>query len=69
MSPMSRLALFATAFIIVVAIGTQTQSQTQSGKSLSHSICVCLPSRAAVFLKSAFVKTQTPVAPVFALSQ
>jgi hypothetical protein len=59
---MSRLALFTVAFIIIVAIGSQ--SRHDGGKK--NSICVCIPSRAGLLLKSAIVKTQTQSAQLFA---
>lgn len=52
--PMSRFALFLTALIIIVAIG----SQPRHGASTSKSICVCIPTRAQLFLKSAIARTQ-----------
>jgi hypothetical protein len=49
-----RLAIFAAIFLVIVAIGAQPRRVEAS----SQSICVCLPSRAGLLLKSAIVKTQ-----------
>jgi hypothetical protein len=46
--PMRRLALFTVALLILVGIG----SRPWHGSSSRHSMCVCLPSRAALMLKS-----------------
>jgi hypothetical protein len=54
---MSRLGLFTVAFFVLVAIG----SQPRHGVSLSKSIndmCVCVPARAGLIVKSAIAKTQ-----------
>jgi hypothetical protein len=50
-----RLAIFATIFLIIVAIGA---AQPRRVDAASQSICVCIPSRAGLLLKSAIVKTQ-----------
>jgi hypothetical protein len=53
-----RLVLFIAVFLVIVAIGSRSQSQMRhSGKTLD-SMCVCLPSRAGLILKSAIAKTQ-----------
>jgi len=52
--PMRRLAIFAAVFLIIVAIG----STPRRGEAEAKSICVCIPSRAGLLLKSAIVKTQ-----------
>jgi hypothetical protein len=57
---MSRLALFTVALFTIVAIG----SQPRHGGSLSEStksICVCMPARAGLIVKSAIAKTQARV--------
>ena len=46
--PMRRFALFSAALLILVAIG----SQPSKGGGLKKSACVCLPSRAALILRS-----------------
>ena len=55
-----RLVIFVAVFLVIVAIGSQSQSQSQTrlrdGKK--ESICVCLPSRAGLLLKSAIARTQ-----------
>jgi hypothetical protein len=51
---MRRFALFVTALIIIVAIG----SQTRHGGVQKKSICVCIPARAGLILKSAIARTQ-----------
>ena len=45
--PMSRFALFAAALIVLVALGAQT-SRSASIKSM----CVCVPTRARLMVKS-----------------
>ena len=57
MSPMSRFALFTVALFALVAIG----SQPRHGRSLSKSVndmCVCIPTRAGLMMKTAVAKTQ-----------
>jgi hypothetical protein len=53
-NPMRRFALFVVAFLIIVAIG----SQPGRGSVTNKSICVCIPSRAGLLLKSAIARTQ-----------
>ncbi len=55
---MSRFALFAAALIVIVAIGAQTSRGSASIKSM----CVCVPTRARLMMKSAIAKTQTQYA-------
>jgi hypothetical protein len=59
--PMRRFALFSAALLLLVIIG----SLPGKGSGLKKSVCVCLPSRAALMLRSmtnmAAIKT-TPVA-------
>ena len=65
---MNRFALVAVAFVVVAAIG----SQNQHGGSLKNSIksmCVCVPARAGLIMKSAMAKTQARSAQLFAVSQ
>jgi hypothetical protein len=59
--PMRRFALFSAALLILVIIGLQPSKGGRSKKSM----CVCLPSRAALILKSmtsvsAMTTTQVP---------
>jgi hypothetical protein len=54
---MSRFALFSVALFVLVAIGSQSQ---HSGSSLK-SMCVCVPARAKLIMKS-IVKTQARTA-------
>ena len=57
MSPISRFALFTVSLFALVAIG----AQPGHGKSLSKSMndmCVCIPTRAGLMMKSAVAKTQ-----------
>lgn len=51
---MDRFALFATALIIIVAISSQSRHAGGSNKS----ICVCVPARAGLIVKSAIARTQ-----------
>ncbi|WP_260734752.1 hypothetical protein [Tunturiibacter lichenicola] len=52
---MRRFALFVAAFVVIVAIGA---SQPRRSVSSSQSICVCVPTRAGLLLKSAIARTQ-----------
>jgi hypothetical protein len=63
--PMSRFALFTVALFVLVMIGSQSRS---SGSSLK-SMCVCVPTRAKLMLKSAIVKTQARSAELFTSAQ
>jgi len=61
--PMRRFGLFAVALFIVVVIGSLPWNGRASKRSSSNSMCVCLPSRAGLILKSslsAFTRTQAP---------
>jgi hypothetical protein len=61
---MSRFAVFTVALFALVSIG----SQPRHGGSLSESInslCVCMPTRAALVVKSAVAKTQAGAAELF----
>lgn len=53
--PMRRFALFVSALTILVAIGV---SQPRHSGSSDKSICVCVPTRAGLLLKSAIAMTQ-----------
>ncbi len=55
--PMWRLALFVTAFLLIVAIGSTPRHGGAATKA-GNSLCVCIPSRAGLLLKSAIVRTQ-----------
>jgi hypothetical protein len=61
--PMRRFALFLAALIIIVAIGSQPGHDGGSKKS----ICVCIPTRAGLILKSAIARTQARSTELFAL--
>jgi hypothetical protein len=63
--PMSRLALFTVTLLVIVAIG----SQSRHGGSTLKSMCVCVPTRAKLILKSAIVKAQTRSAELFTAAQ
>jgi len=60
MNPMSRFALFTVALLVLVAIGSQPRRAGASSKSL-NSMCVCVPARAALVMRSAIAKTQAQV--------
>lgn len=51
---MRRFAIFVAVFLVIVALGSQSRRAGATDKS----ICVCIPSRAGLLLKSALVKTQ-----------
>jgi len=61
--PMRRFALFLTALIMIVAIGASQPRRTGSSK---ESICVCVPTRAGLLLKSAIARTQVRSTELFA---
>ena len=67
--PMSRLALFTVTLLVIVAIGSQSGSQSRHGGSSLKSMCVCVPTRAKLILKSAIVKTQARSAELFTAAQ
>jgi hypothetical protein len=60
---MRRFALLVAALIILVAIG----SQPRRGWGLNKSICVCIPTRAGLILKSAIARTQARSTGLFTL--
>jgi hypothetical protein len=60
---MGRFALFAAAVIILVAIGTQP---TAGGSSI-NSVCVCVPARAGLIMKSAITRVQARSTELFAV--
>ena len=51
---MSRFAVFTVALFVLVAVGSQSRYHASSLKSM----CVCVPARAKLMLKSAIVNTQ-----------
>ena len=58
--PMSRLSIFTVSLLIIVAIGSQPRFSASSLQSM----CVCVPSRAGLLVKSAIAKTRARVRPV-----
>ena len=64
---MSRFALFTVALFAIATIGFESQSR-HSGSSLK-SMCVCVPARAKLLLKSAIVNTQARSAELFTAAQ
>jgi hypothetical protein len=62
---MSRFALFTVALFVLVTIG----SQSRRGGSSLKSMCVCVPTRAKLILKSAIVQTQARSAQLFTVAQ
>jgi hypothetical protein len=67
--PMSRFALFSVALFVIIAIGSLAQPQSRHGGSSLKSMCVCVPARAKLFLKSAMVKTQARSANLLTVGQ
>ena len=57
MNPMSRFAVFTVSLVVLVAIGSQNGHGGNLNKSLK-SMCVCVPARAGLIMKSAIAKTQ-----------
>jgi hypothetical protein len=66
---MSRFALFTVALFVLVAIGAQSGSQSRYGGSSLESLCVCVPTRAKLILKSAIVQTKARSAELFTAGQ
>ena len=62
---MSRFALFTVALFVLVAFG----SQSRHGGSSLKSMCVCVPTRAKLLLKSAIVKAQARSAELVTTAQ
>jgi hypothetical protein len=62
---MSRFALFSVALLVVVTVGSQSR---YAGSSLK-SMCVCVPTRAKLIMKSAIVNAKARSAELFAVSQ
>jgi hypothetical protein len=60
MNPTSRLALFTVALFSLVAIGSQPRQGGSLNKSMKD-MCVCVPARAGLMMKSAIAKTQAQV--------
>jgi hypothetical protein len=56
MSPMSRFALFAVCFLVIVAIGTRPRHGASLSKAMND-MCVCMPARAELLLKAVVAKT------------
>ncbi len=54
---MSRLTLFTVVLLVLVAIGSQPRQGVGLTKSL-ESMCVCVPARAGLMMKSAIARTQ-----------
>ncbi len=57
---MSRFALFTVALFTIVLIGSQPRHGGSLNESLK-SMCVCMPARAGLIMKSAIAKTQAQV--------
>jgi hypothetical protein len=57
---MSRLTLFTVVLLVLVAIGAQPRQSGGLTKSLD-SMCVCVPARAGLIMKSAIARTQAQV--------
>jgi hypothetical protein len=66
---MTRFALFTVALFAIVTIGAQSQSQSRHGGNSLKSMCVCVPARAKLMLKSAIVNTQARSAQLFTAAQ
>ena len=62
---MSRFALLAVALIIIVAIG----SQPRHGGDPNKSMCVCIPTKAGLILKSTIAKTRARYAELHTAGQ
>jgi hypothetical protein len=54
MHPMNRFALFTVTLFVIIALG----SESRYGGSSLKSMCVCVPGRAKLLVKSAIVQAQ-----------
>jgi len=66
---MSRFALLAVALIAIVALSSEYRHGGSLNRSSMKSMCVCIPARAGLIMKSAIAKTQARSAELFAVSQ
>jgi hypothetical protein len=64
-----RLAIFIAVFLVVVAIGAQTPPRNSSSSESDNSVCHCLPSKAALMMKSAIAKAQAHSTALATLTQ
>jgi hypothetical protein len=64
-----RLAIFIAVFLVVVAVGAQTPSRHSATTDSDNSVCHCLPSKAALMMKSAFAKAQAHSTALATLTQ
>jgi len=64
-----RLAIFIAVFLVVVAIGAQTPPRHSGSSESSNSVCHCLPSKAALIMKSAITKAQAHSTALATLTQ
>ncbi len=65
---MSRFALLAVVLIAIVTIGADNRYGGNINRSI-ESMCVCMPARAGLIMKSAIAKTQTRSAQLFTASK
>ncbi len=65
---MNRFALVAVALVVIAAIGSENQHGGSLNKSLK-AMCVCIPARAGLIMKSAIAKTQARSPQLSAVSQ
>ena len=64
-----RLAIFVTVFLAIVVIGAQSQPRHSGTTDSENSVCHCLPSKAALMMKSAFAKAQAHSTALATLTQ
>jgi hypothetical protein len=64
-----RLAIFVTVFLAIVVIGAQSQPRHSAKTDSDNSVCHCLPSKAALMMKSAFAKAQAHSTALATLTQ
>jgi hypothetical protein len=64
-----RLAIFVTVFLAIVVIGAHSQSRHSATTDSDNSVCHCLPSKAALMMKSAFAKAQAHSTALATLTQ
>ena len=64
-----RLVIFIAVFLVVVAVGAQTPARHSGSSDSSDNVCHCLPTKAALMMKSAFAKAQAHSTALATLTQ
>jgi hypothetical protein len=53
-----RLVIFIAVFLVIIAVGAQSQPRHSGSSESADSVCHCLPSKAALMMKSVITKAQ-----------